>query len=328
MKIAIYGAGAIGALLGARLSEADGDVSLIARGDHLAAIQQNGLRIISDEFGDNTYRLTASDDPSQIGPVDYVILGVKAHALTAIAPTVSRLVTDGTTFVSTQNGLPWWYCSGGENSEERLESVDPGGVIARHMPPRQCIGSVVYMSCHVTEPGVIRHTHGVRLPLGEPDGSATKRVKDLAAAFQVGGIKAPIRNSLPRELWMKLLGNAIFNPLSALTRKTLVEMTEFPETRAMILTAMAEVAETAAAVGVRIGVSPEKRLEGARQAGFHKPSMLQDLEAGRSSELNALTGSVIELAHRHHVPAPCLEAVYAAAKLAFEPSRAPGHDSD
>lgn len=320
MRAAIYGAGAIGALLGARLAEAGWDVSLIARGEHLAALRRDGLRIVSDDFGDQTYRLNASDSPAEIGPVDYVVLGVKAHGLTQIAPLVRPLAAPHTAFVSTQNGLPWWYRPDGG---ARLESVDPGGVIAQHMPLEQSIGSVVYMSCSLAAPGVVRHTHGIRLPLGEPDGSASERVKTLADAFQRGGIHAPVRNAIDHELWMKLLGNAIFNPLSALTRKTLIEMTEHPATAALILEAMAEVNETAQAVGVNMGTSPEKRLEGARQAGFHKPSMLQDLEAGRPAELSPLTGSVIELAARHHVPTPRLQTIFAAAKLLFEPPRTP-----
>jgi len=320
VRIAIYGAGAIGALLGARLSEAGCDVSLVARGPHLEAIRRDGLRIISDDFGDQTYRLKASDSPAEIGPVDYVILGVKAHSLTQIAPLVGPLTKPDTAFVSTQNGLPWWYRP---DCDARLESVDPGGVIAQHMPVDKSIGSVVYISCSVDSPGVVRHTHGIRLPLGEPDGSGSERVKALADAFRRGGLKSPVRNAIDRELWMKLLGNAIFNPLSALTRKTLIEMVEYPATAALILEAMAEVNETAQAVGVQIGVSPEKRLEGARGAGFHKPSMLQDLEAGRTPELGPLTGSVIELAARHSVVTPRLQTVYAAAKLLFEPSRTP-----
>ncbi len=320
MRVAIYGAGAIGALLGARLAEAGWDVSLIARGAHLAAIRADGLRIISDNFGDKTYRLNATDSPPEIGLVDYVILGVKAHGLPQIAPLVRPLTAPHTAFVSTQNGLPWWYRPDGD---ARLESVDPGGVIAQHMPLEQSIGSVVYMSCSLADPGVVRHTHGIRLPMGEPDGSASERVKALAGAFQRGGINAPVRNAIDHELWGKLLGNAIFNPLSALTRKTLVEMTEHPATAALILEAMAEVNETARAVGVHIETSPEKRLEGARLAGFHKPSMLQDLEAGRGAELVPLTGSVIELAARHHVAAPRLQTIYAAAKLLFEPPRTP-----
>lgn len=318
MRIAIYGAGAIGALLGARLSEAGCDVSLVARGPHLEAIRRDGLRIISDDFGDRTYRLNASDSPAEIGPADYVILGVKAHSLTQIAPLVGPLTKPETAFVSTQNGLPWWYRPDGD---ARLESVDPGGVIAQHMPVDKSIGSVVYISCSVDSPGVVRHTHGIRLPLGEPNGSGSERVKILADAFRRGGLKSPVRNAIDRELWMKLLGNAIFNPLSALTRKTLIEMVEYPATAALILEAMAEVNETAQAVGVQIGVSPEKRLEGARGAGFHKPSMLQDLESGRAAELDPLTGSVIELAARHSVVTPRLQTVYAAAKLLFEPLR-------
>jgi 2-dehydropantoate 2-reductase len=233
---------------------------------------------------------------------------------------VGPLTTPSTVFVSTQNGLPWWYRPDGE---ARLESVDPGGVIAEHMPLERSIGSVVYISCRVDHPGVVRHTHGIRLPLGEPDGSASERVKTLAEAFHRGGLKSPVSNSIDRELWLKVLGNAIFNPLSALTRKTLIEMTEHPATAALILDAMAEVNQTALAVGVNIGVSPEQRLEGARQAGFHKPSMLQDLEAGRTPELAPLIGAVIELAARHGVVTPRLQAVYAAAKLLFEPSRTP-----
>ncbi len=320
MRVVIYGAGAIGALLGARLSEAGCDVSLVARGAHLAAIRRDGLRIISDDFGDQTYRLKASDSPAEIGPADYVILGVKAHSLTQIAPLVGPLTAPNTVFVSTQNGLPWWYRPDGD---ARLESVDPGGVIAQHMPLDKSLGAVVYISCHLDAPGVVRHTHGIRLPLGEPDGAGSERVKTLADAFRRGGLKSPVRNAIDRELWMKLLGNAIFNPLSALTRKTLIEMVEYPATAALILEAMAEVNETALAVGVQIGVSREKRLEGARGAGFHKPSMLQDLESGRTPELGPLTGSVIELAARHNVVTPRLQTVYAAAKLLFEPSRTP-----
>ncbi len=324
MRVAVYGAGAIGALLGARLTEAGWDVSLIARGKHLAALREHGLRVVSDDFGEKTYRLPAEEDPTKIGPVDYVILGVKAHSLTTVAPTVSPLTHDKTAFISTQNGLPWWYP---EDGEPRLESVDPGGVISKHIPRSRAIGSVVYISCHVPEPGVVRHTHGIRLPLGEPDGSPSDRIKALAGAFRDGGIKAPVRNSIQRELWTKLVGNAVFNPLAALTRKTLLEMTEFPATQDVILAAMAEVTETAAACGVQVGVSPEKRLEGARGTGFHKPSMLQDLEAGRPAEIDPLTGSVIELARRNHVETPTLQAVYGAAKLLFEPSRAPDDDS-
>ena len=295
--------------MGARLAEAGCAVSLVARGPHLEAIRRDGLRIISDDFGDQTCRLNATYSPADIGPVDYVVLGVKAHGLIQIAPLVGPLTAPHTAFVSTQNGLPWWY--------------RPDGVIAQHMSLDKSIGLVVYISCSLANPGVVRHTHGIRLPLGEPDGSASERAKALADAFGRGGLNAPLRNAIDHELWMKLLGNAIFNPLSALTGKTLVEMTEYPATAALILEAMAEVNETALAVGVNIGTSPEKRLEDSRQAGFLRPSMLQDLESGHTPELGPLTGSVIELAARHHLVTPRLQTVYAAAKLLFEPLRTP-----
>ena len=319
MRIAVYGAGAIGAFLGARLAESGEEVLLIARGAHLEALRRDGLRVESEDFGVSTYRLKASDDPTAIGPVDYVILGVKSHALTAIAPLVAPLTHERTTFVSTQNGLPWWYFHGVEGDNPRIESVDPGGVIAAHIPPERALGSIVYISCDLPAPGVVRHTQGVRLPLGEPDGERSERVKTLADAFQRSGIKAPIRGDIRHELWVKLLGNGIFNPLSALTRKTMIEMLDDPPARELIRAAMYEIRDTAAAAGVQIAFSPEQRIQGARSAGFHKTSMLQDLEAGREPELDALTGAVIELAGRYHVEVPHLETVYAAARLLFRP---------
>ncbi len=318
MKIAIYGAGAIGAFLGARLSEGGADVALIARGAHLEAIQHDGLRIDSEDFGEKTYRLAASDDPAAIGPVDYVILGVKAHGLTAIAPSIGPLLGDSTAIVSSQNGLPWWYFYGVEGDNSRIEAVDPGGVIAEHLPPERAIGSIVYISCGLAAPGVVRHTHGARLPMGEPNGDRTERIKALSEAFRGGGVKAPIRGDIRHELWAKLLGNAIFNPLSALTRKTMIEMLDDERACELIRAAMTEVRETAAAAGVQIAFSPDQRIVGARAAGFHKTSMLQDLEAGKQPELEPLTGAVIELARRYHVEVPYLEAVYAAAALLFK----------
>ncbi len=318
MRIAVYGAGAIGAFLGARLSEAGAEVLLIARGPHLEAIRREGLRVDSATFGENTYRLAASDDPAEIGPVDYVVLGVKAHGLTSIAPQVAPLLGPQTTFVSTQNGLPWWYFHGVEGDNPRIEAVDPGGVIAAHIPPERAVGSIVYISCDLPAPGVARHTQGVRLPLGEPDGSRSDRVRALSEAFQKGGIKAPVRGDIRHELWVKLLGNGVFNPLSALTRKTMIEMLDDPAACELIRAAMYETRETAAAAGVQIAFSPEQRIEGARAAGFHKTSMLQDLEAGRLAELEPLTGAIIELARRYHVEVPHLETLYAAARLLFK----------
>ena len=318
MRFAVFGAGAIGAFLGARLAEAGQDVTLIARGAHLEAIRANGLRVRSAELGDATYRLPATDEPQKVGEVDYVILGVKAHALPAIAPECVQLLGPETAVVSLQNGLPWWYFHGIQDGEPPIEAVDPGGTVEQHLPGPRAIGGIAYISASVPEPGMVLHTQGVRFPLGEPDGQRTRRVKRLSDALRDGGVKAPIRADIRHEIWVKLMGNAIFNPLSALTRKTMVEMVEFPETYDLMHRAMTEVRDVAAATGVQIAFSPEKRLEGARGAGRHKTSMLQDLEAGRPPEIDAVSGSVVELARRKNCPAPTVEAIYAAAKLLFD----------
>lgn len=318
MRFAVFGAGAIGGFLGARLIEAGHEVAFIARGAHLEAIRKNGLRVVSDELGEATYRVQASQDPSEIGTVDYVILGVKAHSLTAVAPACKPLLAGETAVVSLQNGLPWWYFHGIEADEPPLESVDPGGVIAEHLPPERAIGGIAYISSSIPEPGMIRHTQGVRFPMGEPGAARTERIKRLFEAFRAGGVKAPIRPDVRHEIWVKLMGNAVFNPLSALTGKTMIEMTEFRPTYELMRRAMEEARETAAATGVQIAFSSDKRLEGARAAGDHKTSMLQDLEAGRPPEIEALTGSVVELAQRKNVPTPVLATLYAAAKLRFQ----------
>ena len=317
MRIAVFGAGAIGGFLAARLAAAGHELALIARGPHLKSLRRDGLRLESDEFGNSKYDVEATDDPSSIGPVDYVILGVKANALTSIAPLCQPLLGEKTAVVSLQNGIPWWYFHGIESNEPPLESVDPGGVIAAHLPPERAIGGIAYISASIAKPGVIRHTHGARFPLGEPAGGRTARAVAFSKALIVGGIKAPIRADVRHEIWVKLMGNAIFNPLSALTRKTMQQMVEFPETRELIRRSMEEAREVAAATGVQIAFSTDRRIEGARQAGDHRTSMLQDVEAGRPPELDPLTGAVVELAERRNVPAPALFAIYAAAKSAF-----------
>ncbi|MBI1355015.1 MAG: 2-dehydropantoate 2-reductase [Acidobacteria bacterium] len=318
MKFAIYGAGAIGAFLGARLLESGHEVVFLARRAHLEAMRSKGLRIHSDQLGDKTYPVQATDDPAEVGPVDYVLLGVKGHVIPEIAALCEPLLADHTAVVSMQNGLPWWYFHGVDGEDgARIEAVDPGGAVERSLASRRAIGGIAYISCSVAEPGVVRHTEGLRFPLGEPDGTRTDRIKALSDALREGGIKAPIRGDIRHELWVKLLGNGIFNPLSALTRKTMIEMLDFPETQALIRAAMHETRETASAVGVQLSFSVEQRLEGARSAGRHKTSMLQDLEAGRKPELEPITGAILELAAKRNVAAPHLQAVYAAAKLLF-----------
>lgn len=318
MKFAVYGAGAIGGFLGARLLEAGHHVAFLARRAHLEAMQKNGLRIVSDELGEQTYPVEATDDPAAVGPVDYVLVGVKGHVLPQIAELCKPLLGPETTVVSMQNGLPWWYFHGVEGEEgSRIDCIDPEGVLAENLAPRRAVGGIAYISCSVPEPGVIHHTEGMRFPIGEPDGSRSVRIKDLSEALRKGGIKAPVRADIRHELWVKLLGNGIFNPLSALTRKTMIEMLDFPETRELIRLSMHEIRETASAVGVQLSFSVDQRLEGARSAGRHKTSMLQDLEGGRQPELEPIVGAILELARKRNVETPHLDAVYAAAKLLF-----------
>jgi len=234
MKIAVYGAGAIGAFVGSRLAAAGHEVALIARGAHLQAIRANGLRVESELLGSARYDLQATSDAAEIGPVDYVLLGVKATSLTAVAPLCAPLLGPGAAVVSCQNGLPWWYFHGlpGE-ADTRVEAVDPGGVIWEHLPPERVIGGIAYISCEVPEPGRILHTEGNRFPMGEPSGRRTERAKALSQALVAGGLKAPVRNDIRHELWVKLMGNAVYNPLSALTRANMRQMLDDPELYAL-----------------------------------------------------------------------------------------------
>ncbi len=317
MKFAVYGAGAIGAFMGARLMNAGNEVALIARGPHLEAMRAKGLRIRSRVVGDFECRPHVTDDPAEIGEVDAVILGVKAHGLTAIAPKLGPLLGPETTVVTTQNGIPWWYFHGlgGQWQGTHLESVDPGGVIAAHIEARRVIGCLAYCSSKVIEPGVIEHIDGVRFPLGEPDMTRSGRIQELAAIFNAAGLKAPIRADMRHEIWVKVLGNAALNPISALTRATLLDILQHPPTRELARTMMEEVVRVAEALGVKIRITIERRLEGAEKIGHHKTSMLQDLEAGRPIELEPIVGAVIELAEKTGVEVPNLRAMYACTRL-------------
>ena len=317
MRFAVYGAGAVGGFLGTRLLSAGHEVHFIARGKHLDAMRASGLHVRSGVFGDERYAVQAHDSPEEIGPVDFVLLGVKAHALPRIAPCVEPLKGASTTFVSTQNGLPWWYFHGVGDDEDPIRAVDPDGLIALHIPPAMAVGSIVYFSCSLGGPGELEHTSGNRLPLGEPAGGRAERVLALSEAFRSGGIKAPVRNDIRHELWVKLLGNAALNPLSALTRKALQPLLDSPDAVRLIGIMMDEIREVASAAGVQIAISNKRRLAGLQHAGQHRTSMLQDLDRGRDPELDALLGSIIELAERNHVSVPSLVAVYAATKALF-----------
>jgi 2-dehydropantoate 2-reductase len=316
MRFAVVGAGAIGAFIGAMLAKSGEDVTLIARGAHLRAMQERGVRVIGS-LGEFYAHPAATDDPASVGAVDVVLLTLKAHSLTEMAPRLIALLGPETCVVSAQNGIPWWYFyrHGGEWEGTQLETVDPGGVIGRHLDPARVIGCVVYPSTIIAEPGVIEHIEGTRFTIGEPDGSKSERCRRIADAFIKAGLRCPIRADIRHDMWVKLMGNVAFNPISALARATLVEITQCPETRALAAEIMTEVDAVAKRLGIDIGVSVEQRIEGAEKVGSHKTSMLQDLEAGRPLELEAIVGAVVELGAKLGLSLPCSQAVYACVKL-------------
>jgi 2-dehydropantoate 2-reductase len=319
MRIVIAGAGAIGGYIGGRLARAGADVVLFARGPHLEAMQGRGLRVTSAE-GDFEVRPQVTGDLTTIGKADVVFLGVKAHGLTALAPTLQPLFGPDTSVVSTQNGIPWWYFQnyGGELAGLRLERVDPGGVIAASIEPRRVIGSLAYFATDVAEPGVIHHTEGNRISFGEPDGSKSDRAKAIAQTLIKAGFRCPVTARFRHEIWVKLLGNVAFNPISALTGGTLEELARHPDASKVVREIMIETEAVAGKLGIEMPISIDQRMAGADKVGAHKTSMLQDLEAGRPLELEAVVGAVIELGDRLGVPMPATRAVYACAKLADE----------
>ncbi len=319
MKIVIAGAGAIGGYIGARLAKVGADVVLFARGPHLVAMREHGLRVES-EGSSFEVRPQVTGDLASIGVADVVILGVKAHSLTALAPQLKPLLGPDTAVVSTQNGIPWWYFQrhGEALNGLRLESVDPGGVIADSIEPERVIGSLVYFATEILAPGVIRHDDGNRISFGEPDGSRSERCRELAEAFIAAGFRCPVTTRMRHEIWVKLLGNIAFNPISALTGTTLAQMIRHPEVSRLIRQIMAEAECVAAKLGIVLPISIDQRIAGAEKVGAHKTSMLQDLEAGKPLELEAIVGAVVELAGRLAVPVPANTAVYACTKLLAE----------
>jgi 2-dehydropantoate 2-reductase len=320
MRFLIAGAGAIGGYIGAKLARAGADVTLFARGAHLAAMQQRGVRVAPAEGSDEDAfeaRPRVIGDLREAGEHDVIVLGVKAHSLTALAPQVAPLIGESTTVLSTQNGIPWWYFEHetGELAGLRLESVDPGGVIASAIPARSVVGSLVYFATDLAEPGLIRHIEGNRISLGEPSGARSDRSKAIAEALIRAGLRAPVTTRLRNEMFVKLLGNAAFNPISALTRATLAAMARDPHVRALVAEIMREVAAIAARLGVTLPITIEQRIAGAEAVGEHKTSMLQDLELGRPMELECIAGALVELGEKLAVPTPHLKAVYACTRL-------------
>ncbi|MFC3230059.1 2-dehydropantoate 2-reductase [Marinibaculum pumilum] len=310
MKICIYGAGAIGGWVGGLLARAGADVTLIARGPHLAAMREKGLKVVS-ETESFTTRPACTDDPAEAGPQDVVIVTLKAPSVPAQVPRMAPLLGPDTAVVTAANGVPWWYFHGVEGPwrDRRLETVDPGNVQWDGIGPHRAIGAVLWPACEIEAPGVILHRSGDRLPLGEPDGSRSERVTALSKLLIAAGIKAPVRPNIRNEIWVKLWGNLSFNPISALTTATLAQMAEDPDTRAVVTNMMAEARAIGEKLDVRFPMSIEDRIESARKVGAHKTSMLQDLETGRQMEIDAIVGAVAELGRIVGVPTPTIDTV-------------------
>ncbi|WP_149535382.1 2-dehydropantoate 2-reductase [Siccirubricoccus phaeus] len=313
MKLCIFGAGAIGGLMAAKLvQKGEVDVTVIARGPHLKAMQEKGL-VLRSEGQETVTRPRCVASAAEAGVQDYVLITLKAPALPGAAQQMQPLIGPGTTIVAAVNGIPWWYFHklAGPHEGRRVESVDPGGAVSALLPPEKVLGCIIYPAAEVPEPGVIEHTYGDRFSLGEPDGSRSERAEALSKALVAAGFKAPVRPRIRDELWVKLWGNMAFNPLSALTTATLDVITGEPELRAVCRAMMLEGQAVAEKLGIRFAIDVDKRIAGGAEVGAHKTSMLQDLERGRPMEIDALLGSVVELAELVEVPAPTCRTVLA-----------------
>jgi 2-dehydropantoate 2-reductase len=316
MRICIFGAGAIGGYVGARLAAVGADVSLVARGPHLAALQDKGLTLIEDGTS-RTFRVRATDDARSLGPQDYVLLTLKAHSVPAAVDRILPLLGADSTLVSGVNGVPWWYFHrlGGPLEGTRLASVDPGDVQWNGFGPDRVLGCVVYPAAEVTEPGTVTHVEGNRLSLGEPSGEKSERALRLSEALTAAGLKAPVRPRLRDEIWVKLWGNLSFNPISALTHATLDVLCTDPGTRAVARAMMVEAQAIAERLGVSFPIDVDRRIDAGAAVGAHRTSMLQDLQAGRPMEIEALVGSVSELGRLTGIATPTVDAVLALVRL-------------
>jgi 2-dehydropantoate 2-reductase len=317
MKICVVGAGAIGGLLAAKLQHAGEDVSVIARRAHLDAIKANGLKLIEEGGNEIVARVKATDKIGEAGPQDLVILGMKAHQLEAVVVDLKQLYGPETMVLTAQNGIPWWYFhkTGGEYEGRRLTSVDPTGAIAKNLPIERVIACIVYPAAEIIEPGVIKHIEGNRFSLAEIDNFETPRIKEVSETLKKAGFRSPVVSDIRAELWTKLWGNLSFNPISALTHATLEDLCRYPLTRELVAEMMREAQAIGEALGIRFRIPIEKRIAGGEAVGPHKTSMLQDIEAGRAVEADALIGSVIELGRITGIATPHLDSVYALVKL-------------
>jgi len=318
MKIAIIGAGAIGGLVGAKLALAGEDVTFIVRGANLDAISRNGIKLVSAEGEEQVARnVKATDRYDEAGPQDIVVLAMKAHQVEAVASDVPKLFGPDTVVVTMQNGIPYWYFHkhGGALEGTPVRSVDPSGTLAAKIPAQRVIGCVVYPASELIAPGVVRHIEGDRFPVGELDGSVSERVNRVSACFTGAGFKAPVLDNIRAEIWLKLWGNLTFNPISSLSHSTLVDICQYPPSRELAAAMMREAQAVAHKLGIEFRVTLEKRIAGAEKVGKHKTSMLQDVEAGRAPEIDALVGAVVELARLTETPTPHIDTVYSLVKL-------------
>jgi 2-dehydropantoate 2-reductase len=318
VKITIVGAGAIGTFVGLRLALAGQDVTFIARGANLEALRARGVRLVAADGSEEAVpNVRVTDDYAEAGPQEMVILAVKAHQVEAVASQVPKLFGPETIVVTMQNGIPYWYFfrHAGELAGTRIQSVDPTGLISRNIPEPRVIGCVVYPAAELISPGVVKHIEGNRFPVGEPDGSTSERVTRVSQCFESSGLQAPVLPDIRSEIWLKLWGNLTFNPISALSRATLASICQYPPSRALAVAMMTEAQIVANKLGATFRVPLEKRVAGAERVGHHKTSMLQDVEAGRALEIDALLGAVVELARLTNTPSPCLDTVYALTKL-------------
>jgi len=324
MRVLIFGAGAIGGLVGAKLAMSGVDVTFFARGAHLAAMQKNSLNLIT-EGQRHVVEGHFTDDPDAVGKPDYIVIGLKAQALAPATPQIARMLGPETAIVTAMNGVPYWYFygQGGQFDGLRLNSVDPDGAIWDALHPRRVIGCVVYPAATIVEPGVIEHTYSNRFIVGEPDGSRSERVSALSKAMIGAGLKAPVRPRIRDEIWVKLWGNLAFNPLSALTRATLDVIASEQGTREIIRTMMVEGQTLAEKTGVKFPIDVDKRIAGAKEVGAHKTSMLQDLEAGKSLEIEAMLGAVVEIGKLVDVPTPTCQMILALVRQLERSSAAP-----
>jgi 2-dehydropantoate 2-reductase len=314
MRICIFGAGAIGGLIGAKLAaKGEAEIGLVARGPHLQAMRENGLTLIDKDGEKTNVRITATDKPAELGPQDFIVLSLKAHSVPGVLDSLKPLLGPKTAVVTAQNGMPWWYFykHGGAHEGRRTDAVDPGGKIWDAIGPERAIGCVVYIASEIEAPGVVKHVEGDRLPLGEASGEKTERVQEFARVLVSAGLRGALRPDIRNEIWVKLWGNLCFNPISALTGGTLGEIAGDEGTRAVVRTMMVEAEAIANALGVKFPIDVDRRIDGAGAVGAHKTSMLQDLERGRPMEIDALVTAVQELGRLTGTPTPAIDIVLA-----------------